>query len=105
MRFGRGRLEVFNSVNIVPCGQGKVKLVKQEPRTWMESRTRELWPFAFKMPILMDQTGNFFIPKNIVTLTYLWTSSKNPHQISAQVSVKFTLETSVIAIEITTYWT
>ena len=38
MRFGR--VEAFNSVDIVPCeqGQGQVKFLKQEPRTWRAER-------------------------------------------------------------------
>ena len=35
----------------------------------MESRTRELWPLAFQMP--MDQTDKFVIPINIVKLTFV----------------------------------
>ena len=35
MRFGR--LEVFNSVNIVPCEQGNAKFLKQEPRAEREN--------------------------------------------------------------------
>ena len=35
MRFGR--LEASNSINIVPCGQGKAKFLKQEPRTEREN--------------------------------------------------------------------
>ena len=66
MRFGR--LKAFKSMNIVPCGQGKNQFLKTRT-TDMESRTRELWPFAFKLP--MDYTGNFFIPINIVTLAFV----------------------------------
>ena len=32
MRFGR--FKAFNSINIVPCGQGKANFLKQEQRTW-----------------------------------------------------------------------
>ena len=43
MRFGR--LEAFNSINIV---QRKSQFLKTRTIN-MESRTRELWPFAFEM--------------------------------------------------------
>ena len=32
LRFGH--LEAFNSINIMPCGQGKAIFLKQEQRTW-----------------------------------------------------------------------
>ena len=67
MRFGR--LKAFNSINIY-CAlwTGKNQILKTRT-TNMESGTRELWPFFFKMP--MDETGNFFLPINIVTLTFV----------------------------------
>ena len=90
-----GLLQVFNSINIVPCGQGKAKFLKQEPRTW--SRTRELWLCAFKMP--MDETGNFFVPINIVTLTFVNLLKESTSNISSNISE---IHTSII--EIVTYW-
>ena len=38
MRFGR--LEAFNSINIVPCGQGKASFLKQQQRTWRAEREK-----------------------------------------------------------------
>ena len=79
MRFGH--LEEFNSILcLAPCGQGKAKFLKQEPRTW-RART---WPFAFKM--LMDKTGNFFIPIDIVTLTFVDFFKESTSNISSNIS-------------------
>ena len=36
MRFGC--VEPFNSINVVPCGQGKATFLQQEPRTWKAER-------------------------------------------------------------------
>ena len=33
-----GRLKAFDSINIVPCGQGNAKFLKQEPRTGRAKR-------------------------------------------------------------------
>ena len=89
MRFGRGRLEAFNSVNIVPCGQGIVLFLKQEPRTWGAER-ENFGPLPSKCSAQVS--------------AQVAQVSAQVAQISAQVSVKFTLETSIIETEITTCW-
>ena len=83
MRFGR--LEAFNSINIVLCGQRKANyFLKQEQRTWRAER-ENFGPLPFEMPV--DYTGIFFIPMNrIVTLTTVAFFKESTSNISSNIS-------------------
>ena len=61
-----GRLEAFNSINTVTCGQGKAKFLKQEARTWRAERDN-FDPLPLKKCQWIRQATS--IPINIVTLT------------------------------------
>ena len=77
-----GYLEAFNPINIVPCGQGKAKFLNKNQEHGAECEN--FGPLPIKMPI--DQTGNFFIPINIVTLTYVDFFKESASNISSNVS-------------------
>ena len=42
-----GHLEDFNSINIVPCGQGKANFLKQEKQTW-RAKGKKFGPLPLK---------------------------------------------------------